>query len=728
MTHRLLVLVLVALASAVGLLSPAGAGAHAAFLKASPGPGQRVEVAPGQLLLRFTEPLNARLTTVRLEGPRGRSEASVAIAGSTLTVTPVEELRDGGWVARWRTVSTEDGHPLEGRFSFGVRADPLAAGAVVESSPLRSGGWLRIVVRAMLYVALLGFAGALLMRVLLPDRDRRPWLAPAALDRSLGPGPGEEAARRLAVLTGWLGVSALGGALIVAVVDAVVASGRLSAGAVADYLLAGSAGVARIATVVLVGAAVLLASSSRRAAAGAVVLAVGAVAMSGHAGSAQPRVAAIVNDWAHLLAGAVWLGGIALLVYTWRAVLRDRTARAAVTRHVLPVFGRVALPAFVIVVVSGTVSALIELGAPRELWQTAYGRVLAVKVALVALIAAASYVHALRLRPRLLRGVECDERIERRQWQLLRVQAPAGIAVVAAAALLVSFPLPPRQAADAAVAATGVACDPCPLPTPRSGELAVAAQAGRGVLAAWIRRTPGGLEGELRQTALSGKPSDAPLRLPGGGRLQSCGSGCRRFKTHAAPVLVVERRDAGVWRRAVLPARWNPDGAARARALLERTQLVMRALRFVRERERVTSGPGTLATSTYQLQAPDRLYADSGVVERIDIGARSWLRGEREAAWQRSERSVPFSLRTWFRWTPFAQAIWLLGSKREDGRRVAQIALFDPGTPSWQRLQIDLRSGRALRGEIVSRAHYITQRFDRYQRPVRITAPRDVRG
>jgi len=293
--------------------------------------------------------------------------------------------------------------------------------------------------------------------------------------------------------------------------------------------------------------------------------------------------------------------------------------------------------------------------------------------------------------------------------------------------VLVSFPLPPRQADEAALAATGVACDPCPLPAPRAGELAVAAQAGQGVLAAWIRRTPDGLVGELRQTELSGKPSDAPLRLPAGGRLEDCGRGCRRFRAPAAAVLVVERRDAGVWRRAMLPAHWDPDGGGRARALLERTQRVMRALRFVRERERVTSGPGTLATTTYRLQAPDRLYADSSVVERIDIGARGWLRGEDQAYWQRAEPAIPFSLQRWFRWTAFAQAVWLLGTSRQDGRWVAQIAFFDPGTPTWQRLEIDMRSGRALRGEIVARAHYITQRFDGYQRPVRITAPRDVR-
>ena len=45
----------------------------------------------------------------------------------------------------------------------------------------------------------------------------------------------------------------------------------------------------------------------------------------------------------------------------------------------------------------------------------------------------------------------------------------------------------------------------------------------------------------------------------------------------------------------------------RARALLRRAERTMRALRGVRELERLTSGPGTGATTEYRLRAPDRL-------------------------------------------------------------------------------------------------------------------------
>jgi len=67
------------------------------------------------------------------------------------------------------------------------------------------------------------------------------------------------------------------------------------------------------------------------------VVALGAVAASGHAGSADPRVPSILNDWLHLVSGALWLGGIGLLVLLWWPVVRFTRAgsRVAIAREVL---------------------------------------------------------------------------------------------------------------------------------------------------------------------------------------------------------------------------------------------------------------------------------------------------------------------------------------------------------------------------------------------------------
>lgn len=718
-----------ALAAAFALAVPSVAHAHSAFLTSTPAPGERLQDAPARVVLRFTEPLNARLSRAELVPARGgsRVEARIARSGRTLSITPAARLGRGAYRLEWHTVSTEDGHALEGSFSFGVRAAAVGGGHAIEQSPLARRGWLRIGFRAAIYAALLLFAGAVLLRVLLPDREGRSWLAPRTLDDEFGDGAAAD--RRVRALVGDVGVFAASCAVAVALLDAADAAGGLSLSGVSDFLLANLPGVARIALVLLILGAVVLVERARRVAAALVVLAVGAIAVSGHANSAEPRFAAIVNDWAHLLAAAVWVGGIALIAITWGPVRRtlDAGARRAAMRHVLPAFGRIALAAFVLVVVSGSVSALIELGEPQALWQTAYGRILTVKVVLAALIALLSYAHAMRLRPRLM-GANPHPRaaLERRHWRLLAAEPLVGLGVVIAVAVLVAFPLPPRQLGELEPAsAAPAACDPCPLPRSGADELAVAAQGGRNIVAAWIRRRPEGLAGEVRLIDIRGRASRTPIRILGT-VARPCGAGCHRFTAPAGDTLTVVGRDQGVSFTATLPARWLPDRRRSARRLLERAQRTMRALRSLRETERVTSGPGTLARTDYRLKAPDRvaLTTDRGL-RRAEIGRRRWFRAG-DTSWQieRSDAGLPFRMRTWFRWTAFAQAVQLLRLDRS--RRRAELALFDPGTPAWQRLTVDLRTLRVTAAITATKAHFSTQRFYAFNRPVRIDAPKAV--
>jgi len=277
---------------------------------------------------------------------------------------------------------------------------------------------------------------------------------------------------------------------------------------------------------------------SLRAAGLAALAALASVALSGHANASSPRGLAVVNDAVHLAATSIWLGGIAVIVIVWWPTLRRgrQSDRLAVARHVLPAFGRVAAPAFAVVVLSGLISAVIELGHLRALWETDYGRVLMVKAGLVGFVAVASYTHAMRMRPRLLvANPHPDQRLERRHWRLLRAEPLVGLGVVSAVALLVAFPLPPRQLGDADARSSHVApCDPCPLPHPAKGELAVAEQGGSNVVAAWMHRAGTGLAGTVRLYGLDDQPSPDPFDVPGSGQA-SCGKGCARFRLPTAP-------------------------------------------------------------------------------------------------------------------------------------------------------------------------------------------------
>lgn len=704
----------------VVLLLPAPAFGHSAFLASQPEPGQRLEVSPGRVTMRFTEPLEDRLSRLELvpaEGGKPVPARVVAAGDKQLAVEPLGPLAKGPYRVRWHTVSTLDGHALEGSYSFGVRAAAVGGEHSVQQSPFARGGWLRVAFRGLLYVSLLLFAGALLLRVLLRDGPDRSWLLPPGIGNGLE--RRQQSDRRLVGDAG-LVAAALGA--IVAVLDAVDAADGWSASAVREFLLGSPAGQARVAVVVLVLAAGLLAFRGlRRVSAVLASLALAAIAVSGHANSASPRVASVANDWVHLMGAAVWLGGIALIVAVWWPSLRrgEQDSRRAVARHVLPAFGTVALPAFGIVVATGVVSAVIELDHPSALWQTSYGLTLAAKSMLVAAMVSVSYMHALRLRPRLLAAnPHPEERLERRHWRLLRSEPWLGVAVLVAAALLASFPLPPRQLSEAGESeAAAPFCDPCPLPAPEPDQLAVAEQAGRNVVAAWVRRTgEERLEGEARLLDYRGKPARAPFAIPGAST-RTCGPGCLRFRAPPGDALSITGRDFA----ATLPATWRTGEERRARTILDRAQLTMRALRSVRQTERVTSGPGSFARTDYRLRAPDRVaYRSSGGAERIEIGRRSWLRAT-DLPWRTepSADALPFRVRSWFRWTPYAQAVRLLSSERG----FAELALMDPGTPAWIRMRIDLGTERVRRTRTVTSGHFSTERFFGFNRPVTIEAP-----
>ncbi|MBA3264171.1 MAG: copper resistance protein CopC/CopD [Thermoleophilaceae bacterium] len=713
-------------AAAVLTLGVTSALAHSAFIGSTPEPGVHLEQPPAKITIAFTEPLERKLSTVRLVAVDSGERLPVEITAPSskrLAVVPTGPLRRGAYEVRWHTVSTLDGHALEGSFSFGVQAPAAGGEHSLEQSPLARDGWLRVLARGAMYAALLVFVGALLLDVLLGRERSGSWLVPPDAPDAT------RLRRRERAVSVELGLVAAAAAAVAALADSADAAGSLSASAISDYLLSGLPGFARLATVVFVLLAALIAARGLRAAAVPAALSLLAVAASGHASSADPRLPTVALDWVHLLAAATWLGGIALVVVVWgpRLGRHSSEVRGYVARRVLPAFGRVALPAFLVVASTGSVSALVQLGHVQALWESPYGRLLLVKIALVGLIAAASYVHALRLRPQLIAAnPHPDGRVERRHWRLLRSEPLLGLGVVAAVAFLVAFPLPPRQLgeADEAVAA-GPPCDPCPLPRPKKDELAVAEHAGSRLVAGWLRREDGGVAGTLRVLDVDGKPSIEPVRVSGA-RQSPCGRGCWRFSIDGRPrsvdVSVAEGDRRYVAR---LAAQWRSGDNARARRLLMRVQRTMSRLRSLREVETVTSGPGSFARTVYRLQGPDRFaYVTNGASRSVVVGRYQWFRGPGQP-WgrQRYGGGGPrFRTRSWFRWTPYAQEVRLLRLDRRDG--LAELALMDPGTPVWLRLTIDLGTMRASRERMIARAHYMTRRYLAFNEPVSIEPPR----
>ncbi|MBV8931057.1 MAG: bifunctional copper resistance protein CopD/cytochrome c oxidase assembly protein, partial [Kutzneria sp.] len=112
------------------------------------------------------------------------------------------------------------------------------------------------------------------------------------------------------------------------------------------------------------------------------------VAASGHSASGGSHDLASDSLLYHLTAAAVWIGGlIALLAYARRR--HDHLALAASR------FSRIALVCWVVMALSGVVNALVRL-PPADLFDTAYGLLVLVKVALLAGLGVFGYLQRTR--------------------------------------------------------------------------------------------------------------------------------------------------------------------------------------------------------------------------------------------------------------------------------------------------------------------------------------------
>jgi putative copper export protein len=156
--------------------------------------------------------------------------------------------------------------------------------------------------------------------------------------------------------------------------------------------------LARLAGIVVI--ALLAWRESRRARGGALGLAAGValtVALTGHLADGGDVTRAVGLDWVHILAAGAWTGGLAAL-----AALSGRAAwTPPVLASVAARFSRLAGVCLLAVLLTGIHNAWILLPGLAALWTTNYGRFLAVKIGLVAGLAALGCVNRYAIVARL---------------------------------------------------------------------------------------------------------------------------------------------------------------------------------------------------------------------------------------------------------------------------------------------------------------------------------------
>jgi putative copper export protein/methionine-rich copper-binding protein CopC len=119
-------------------------------------------------------------------------------------------------------------------------------------------------------------------------------------------------------------------------------------------------------------------------AAGIAVLLLAVKTTSGHAAAAEPAWASVAGDFIHLMAAALWIGGLLALLILWR------TERERLTAF-LQAFSRFAWISIAVLAASGAAMTLLLLPNLRYLLYSPWGTFLLVKIAVVVLVIPVAY-------------------------------------------------------------------------------------------------------------------------------------------------------------------------------------------------------------------------------------------------------------------------------------------------------------------------------------------------
>jgi copper transport protein len=403
----------------VGL--PASAAAHAQLQATDPPRGATVKTDPGQVEFRFNEPVESAFGAVRVYDPKGNRVDTGAVirphGQKSAGVKLKGGLPNGSYTATYHVISA-DSHPVSGGFVFSIGAGgPAPTRSVAELTSDEQAGKATGIAfgidRGLQYAAIAIVVGGLAFGLFV-------WLP--ALGAAAGGDPEWRAAseafsrRFRLIVTGGLvlgvlscaagivfqGATASGisffGALDPSVVREVLGTrfGTIWGLRLIDWLLvtAGIAVAARATgTLALrpaaVGAAGLAPAPPSRAATAVLALPilflVVSPALAGHAASQSPSALLVPMDTIHVAAMSVWFGGLVLLVAALpRATgALPRTERSRLLAEVLVRFSPLALAAVIAIAASGTVQAIVHVQAFHNLIDTAFGRAVLIKIALL---------------------------------------------------------------------------------------------------------------------------------------------------------------------------------------------------------------------------------------------------------------------------------------------------------------------------------------------------------
>lgn len=449
---------------------PATALAHPVLRHSTPAAHAILTHAPTVITLSFSEPLELALSRVRLQDIAGNDIrigplAANSTAPRTLTAKLSGSLPPGDYAIRWLAAGA-DGHVERGEIAFTVAGAPAlspiggaaSAGVIPPGSsgahPQRRDATANdrgvfdatspvfVALRWLMYLSLLGIIGAVVFQGVVLNLIRR---------------TGGDSGRRLAA-TLFPAVAGIG--LATTMLLLLSLPGRLIAQSFAMHDR-GDAADLRLPLAILrhtiwgwswlaqLGAGVVALAGFERARRGtgswvpiraaAIVLAF-TPAFAGHAIAAERWAPlAVLGDGLHVLGAAGWLGTLGFLVFVGLvgALRLPANERGPAAADLVNAFSPVALVCAGTIAATGALAAWIHIGHVSDVWTTRYGRILLLKLGILAIVVGTGAYNWRWVRPTL-----GDELGLHRIRRSAMVELGVAVAVLLVTAVLVALPTP----------------------------------------------------------------------------------------------------------------------------------------------------------------------------------------------------------------------------------------------------------------------------------------------
>src|ERR1019366_5827948 len=352
----------------LSLVAASPVSAHALPVASAPAPGAVLQAPPTSVVMWFNEAPDPTLSSIQVLDTGGRHHevghaASSPGAPRVLSVE-VRDIGKGVYTVAWLTVSSSDGHRVSGSFEFGVQVAPLSALAEEPGVATSALSVIAIGARAIFYVSIVLLIGGIGVGFLVGLEHAGRLRAPLIVANLLAVVGivGITGAQLSSAGSGWshLFDSSLSGAFLTRLVPALagavalIAAPRLSERAQRPVMAA-----------VWIGAA----------------LSTLADAAANHASTEAIPILSILLQWVHILAGGLWVGGLAALILVVSATPSAGRGR------ILERFAVISIACLVVIAATGIVRSVAAIGSWHGLVTTLYGAVVLAKVGLILVLA-----------------------------------------------------------------------------------------------------------------------------------------------------------------------------------------------------------------------------------------------------------------------------------------------------------------------------------------------------